>query len=150
MMDQEKLRNIAEICAEQLQAHLVDLTTHQHRHNLMIEVFVDTDKGVATDELAAINRRLGKEFDAFFGAEQSFSLTVSSPGLERPLEFPWQYNRHKGRQIRMTVGDPEEPRIVEGELLGIENDVVSVQGKKETHAIPLGEILKAVMKISTR
>jgi ribosome maturation factor RimP len=147
-MDQKALKHIAATRAEEYKAHLVDLTTHQHRHNLMIEVYVDTDSGISTGELALLNKVLVKDFDAFFEGEQSFSLTVSSPGLDRPLEHAWQYNRHKGRRIVITAGDEAAPRTIEGTLLGIEDGIVSVQEHDGVHAIGFAEILKAVMNVA--
>lgn len=149
-MDHEILKKIVSESVARQNAHLVDLTTHQHRHNLSVDVYVDTESGISTDELARINRTLVGEIDAFFEGEQAFSLTVSSPGLDRPLAHAWQFIRHRGRRIAITIGDPPVERIIDGTLLGIEDDAVSVQTAKGVESVPRSEISKAVMHVSTR
>jgi len=56
----------------------VDILVRGQRNNLVIEVYVDGDRGVDTASCAEINRALGKDLDAGVLSGEPFTLTVSS------------------------------------------------------------------------
>jgi len=47
-------------------------------------VFIDGDTGVDAEACAEISRPLGKLLDEGVLRDESYELTVSSPGLDRP------------------------------------------------------------------
>jgi len=78
--------------------------------------------------------------------EGKYVLEVSSPGVERPLRTPADWQRFAGRRARLTsvaVGG-----MVEGEIVGLEDDAgqavaVVRDDKGETHRAPIDGIREA-------
>lgn len=71
-----------------------------------IQVFVDGDEGIRIDRCAAVSRSLAAALAQHpeYGP-MSFSLEVSSPGLEHPLKLLRQYRKNVGRKVEVVMSD---------------------------------------------
>ena len=111
-MTEETLKNILENAIEQSNVRFVDLVLRGNRGGAVLEVFVDTERGVSADELAEVSRSLGDVLEAQDLVKGRYTLIVSSPGLDRPVRFPWQYTRHIGHSVEaIVVRDGSEMEI---------------------------------------
>jgi ribosome maturation factor RimP len=70
-----------------------------------IEVFLDTDSGIAIDQCAAISRRLEKHLDESSLVPENYVLEVSSPGMNNPLKVPRQFKKRIGRVLEIWTTD---------------------------------------------
>lgn len=66
--------------------------------------------GVTVDDCAAVSRELSALLDVHEFGNRRYLLEVSSPGLDRKLYRPEDYERFRGRLARLTflVGDDAE------------------------------------------
>lgn len=88
-----------------------------------IKVFIDGDNGVTIEKCVRINRKLYKliEEGAFY-PEGDFSLEVSSPGIDEPLQMTRQYTRNIDRFVEVVFTDGT---IKEGKLLQVaDSDII--------------------------
>lgn len=67
-----------------------------------ISIYVDSMKGVTLDECIAVSRFLEHRLDRNV---EDYELEVSSPGLDRPLKLPMQYEKNTGRQLEVVKRD---------------------------------------------
>jgi len=76
-----------------------------------------------------------------------YTLEVSSPGMDRALRTPAEYERFRGRLAKITTTEPvEDEKFFEGRLAGFEDGKVRVELKgKVTRVVelPLEKIRKA-------
>ena len=63
-----------------------------------IEVLVDSPQGVDLDQCAAISRAVESGLDRDV---EDFELTVSSAGLDLPLQVPQQYLKYIGKEVEI-------------------------------------------------
>lgn len=73
---------------------------------LKVTILLDSDTGITIDECARISRQLGAqldEIDLFEG--RAFTLEVSSPGVDFPLQSPRQYRKNIGRSLHVLLDD---------------------------------------------
>ena len=77
-----------------------------------------------------------------------YTLEVSSPGVERKLLKPRDYERFQGKKARITLREPVEGRKNwEGTLAGFTEGVVTLEtGPGNARQIPLEQIHKANLK----
>lgn len=83
----------------------------------------------------------------------SYTLEVSSPGLERKLSKPKDFERFVGQKAKIVLREPvENQRRWEGKLAGISEGVVALEvaalepaGGKVIH-FPLAQVQKANLK----
>lgn len=120
MRPDPRLLALAEDIAQRHNAHVVDLVQRGTPSRQVVEVYLDNETGVTVDLCSGVSRDLIAAVDAGRIVEAGYRLEVSSPGIDRPLRFPWQYQKHAGRQLRVRLRTTEGPREVRGELLRVE------------------------------
>jgi ribosome maturation factor RimP len=123
-----------------------------------IVVYLDSIKGITLDECLAVNRFLDSRLDRNM---EDFEVEVSSPGLDKPLKLPVQYEKNTGRLLDVIRSDGSK---ITGKLQGISGDVIHLEtevvikdtetGKKKAetrmHEIRLEEIKTAKVVISLK
>jgi ribosome maturation factor RimP len=76
--------------------------------------------------------------------EGAYQLEVSSPGPDRPVSKPVDFNRFKGHQIRIQTHSPVNGRRkLTGVLEGIVDDIVTLRMEDRSVAIPYSQITHA-------
>ena len=75
-----------------------------------------------------LSRALSAVLDVEDPIPSSYTLEVSSPGIDRPLTRPKDYARWAGHLARLETAEPVEGRRrFKGTLLGLEGDVVKLR-----------------------
>lgn len=80
--------------------------------------------GVTVDECATVSRALEPWLDAHEGLSRRYVLEVSSPGVERPLVRPRDYERFRGERVAVTGHEVllDRSTRLEGELVGLQDE----------------------------
>lgn len=92
----------------------------------VLRVAVDKDGGVDMDDVAEATRVVSDLLDdSDVLGSQSYTLEVSSPGVDRPLTLPRHWRRNRGRlvKVRPLEGEPVTGRIAESDESGVVLDV---------------------------
>lgn len=78
--------------------------------------------GVSVDDCTRVSRAIEAYLDEAAELSERYTLEVSSPGVERPLLRPRDFERFSGREIAVKTVDrlPNGAKRVEGELMGLE------------------------------
>jgi ribosome maturation factor RimP len=147
-MDKQKLEDIIQKVVEEEKMLLVDLELHGSDKNPKIYVFADTMRGITIAECEKLSRKIQEKLESSEFAGLNYSLEVSSPGLDRPLRYDWQYEKNIGRQLRITYEDGEHKATIEGELTGIQDGIITIKTKKQELEIALNHIIKSRVLIS--
>ena len=98
----------------------------------LLRIFIDTPRGITVEDCARVSNHLTRAF-AVEGIEYE-RLEVSSPGLDRPLKRPEDFERFAGRDASVKLKLPREGRRrFEGRLVGVEDGkvVLDVEGKRQ-------------------
>ena len=91
-----------------------------------IVVHLDGDQGIPIDTCAEVSRALSAQLEEQEVVEGPYTLEVSSPGLDQPLQLPRQYVKNVGRTVKVTWG---EQQTTTGELLRASDEQIVVQEK---------------------
>jgi len=113
----------------------------------ILRIFIDKDGGVSVENCASTSRYLSEELDKEENAnliDGSYTIEVSSPGLDRPLKTKRDFERNLGRRLRIT----QNGKLIKGVLKsvnGVSIVLETANGKKPaTEAcIQVSEILTA-------
>ncbi|QMU56094.1 MAG: ribosome maturation factor [Candidatus Mycalebacterium zealandia] len=115
-----------------------------------VSVFVDKPGGVNIAECADLSREIGVLIDIEEIMQSPYTLEVSSPGVERPLTKPTDYDRFSGRRAKVRTKDAlEGRRVFTGRIEGIESGFVKLLDEEsdgEVFSIPFDGIEKANLK----
>src|SRR5580704_5369031 len=82
-------------------------------HGSQLTVFVDREGGVGLDELGDVTKDVSAVLDQIDPLPGRYTLTVSSPGLERRLRTPAHFARAVGETItvRLDAGTADVRRL---------------------------------------
>ena len=65
---------------------LVEISVKRQNRRILIDVLADKPRGgITVSECAALNKFIGEEIEKKNLVEDSYVLSVASPGLDRPL-----------------------------------------------------------------
>ncbi|NLY11460.1 MAG: ribosome maturation factor RimP [Firmicutes bacterium] len=127
---------------------IVDVEYVKEGSQWVLRVYIDKPGGVDLDDCSEINDALNEVLDEVDPIPGSYTLEVSSPGLERPLKKEQDYVRFAGRLVNVRTYSPiNSKKEFEGILLGLEDNVVRLKINGELVDIPLEKIAKARLAI---
>ena len=115
----------------------------------IVRVFIDKPQGVTHDDCSAVSNYLGTMLDVEDFIHASYTLEVSSPGLERGLYKRADYERFSGSNAKLKTRQPiAGQRNFRGRLLGVAGDEVVFEDRTNGRVqIPLELITKANLEV---
>ena len=114
------------------------------------------------EDCAALSHRVSDAIDALEEAGEvlisdAYRLEVSSPGIDRPLTRPKDYVNWAGHEARVQlvnpvdVGSGGDRKSLQGELLGLEGDMVVLEDKKSGRvSFPLSDVHSAKLVLTDK
>jgi ribosome maturation factor RimP len=150
--DEGLIANITAMCDKAAAASNVELVEVELRGSgkaRLLRVYIDKPGGVTHGDCENVSELVGAlldEADAL--ADDSYTLEVSSPGVERKLTKPRDFERVIGQKVRVSLREPVDARkLLEGKLAAFADDTLSVETAPGTVlAVPLRLVQKANLK----
>ncbi|MDP3722211.1 MAG: ribosome maturation factor RimP [Candidatus Omnitrophota bacterium] len=137
----EPIRAFVEPLLAEHQMELVELTCRFHGGQRLIRLLVDCVGGVTLHQCARVNQRISQQLEAANLIEGSYTVEVSSPGLDRPLVSRRDFERAIGEDLRVEA-EREPGRITEvmGMLLAVQPEAVVLKTSSGNVTIPLAQL----------
>lgn len=146
----EKVTRLTQPILDELGLELVDLEYRQHGREWFLRLFVDKEGGVTLDDCAEFSREVSMILDVEEVIPVAYRLEVSSPGLDRPLKKPSDFERFKGELVKIKAKELLDPdgrghrrKTFVGQLLGLEDGLVRIEQtdrKGGVISLPLDEL----------
>ena len=142
-LNTEEIRKAIQKTADEMNIEIVDIECKISK-NPSLTIFCDTEDGIDLNTLEVFHRTIEPildDIDVSSGA--SYTLNVSSPGLDRPLKTERDFERALGEEVEVKLFAPMTGRKnFECVLTGYDkNNVTLKEGEKE-FKIPLNKIAK--------
>src|SRR6266699_3865513 len=114
----ERVREIAERVAASSGLEVVEVELRGGGKARMLRIVIDKPAGVTHEDCANLSREVGTILDVEDAVPGgSYTLEVSSPGLDRKLVRPADYERFTGSRVKLTTRNPVNGnRLFEGKL----------------------------------
>jgi len=145
----ERITSIGERSAMGTDIEIVEVQLKGAGKSRLLRVYIDKPGGVTHGDCEIISERFGKLLDEEDPIpDTSYTLEVSSPGIERRLSKPRDFERVVGQKVRLAVQPPgENRRQVEGRLAQFANGALEVElAPGNLVRIPLDTVQKANLK----
>jgi ribosome maturation factor RimP len=145
----ERLTGLGERAATGTDIEMVDIQLRGAGKARLLRVYIDKPGGVTHEDCALISERLGKLLDEDdVIPDDSYTLEVSSPGVERKLSKPRDFERAVGQTVRLAVQEPGQPRTsLTGKLAEVANGTLALEvGPGNVLHVPLEQVQKANLK----
>jgi ribosome maturation factor RimP len=146
------LRRIEDIVAPTVAGMGYELVRVAMSRGGTLQIMIEPADGRPMDveDCATLSRALSAVLDVEDPIPGSYTLEVSSPGIDRPLTRPKDYVRWSGHVARLETAEPiDGRRRFKGTLLGLSDDLVKLRlddGKEA--AVPLASITKAKLELT--
>jgi ribosome maturation factor RimP len=117
-LEVEQVRKIAERVAASSGLEVVEVELRGGGKARMLRIVIDRPAGVTHEDCANLSREVGTILDVEDVVPgSSYTLEVSSPGLDRKLIRPADYERFTGSRVKLTTRQPlNGNRHFEGKL----------------------------------
>jgi len=123
---------------------LVEVEFGQHGSRWVLRIYIDKEGGVTIDDCAAVSQFLSPLLDKLDFIEGSYVLEVSSPGIDRPLRKPEDFQRFVEEKVRVLTRTPVEGRKrFSGRLASLEDGLLTIDCGGKAYRIHIENVQKA-------
>jgi ribosome maturation factor RimP len=153
---EEEVRGIAARVAAGYGLEIFDVRYRREGTGMVLRIQIDrpgpaasAEESVSVEDCANVSRDLSAILDVEDVVPASYTLEVSSPGLDRPLRRAEDYTRFAGRRAKLVVREPIDGQsFFRGVLGGVDGDAVLIDGEdRRRHRVPLSVITRANLEV---
>jgi ribosome maturation factor RimP len=132
----ERVQGIAERVAIDHGLELVHAEVAGPDNKPIVRIYIDKPNGVTHQDCSEVSLHVGTVLDVEDFIHSSYTLEVSSPGLERGLYKRGDYERFAGRLAKIRTRRPiNGQRNFRGRLLGIDGEEVLFEDRTSGRVI---------------
>jgi ribosome maturation factor RimP len=159
-----RVRDRAERVAQSYGLEIFDVQLRRESAGTVLRVFIDRpDPGKPTtpdeDSIGIEDcQRVSRDLSALLDVEEedleepalgeTYTLEVSSPGLDRPLRNDADYRRFTGRLAKLVTSEPVNGQSAfAGRLAGMDGGDVLLHEGRKVHRVPLARIKRGRLDV---
>ena len=106
----DAVKAVGERVASRHGCELVDVEIKRGSGAALVRLFVDKTGGIGVDDLKLLSQEVSAILDVEDPVQSSYTLEVSSPGLDRPLVSARDFERNVGRLLQVHCTEPVDER----------------------------------------
>jgi len=151
-----QIRIIAERVASSRGLNVWDVQSRREAVGHVVRVIIDRpgpastpEDSVSIEDCEQVNREMSTILDVEDPLPFTYTLEVSSPGLDRPLREPADYARFAGRMAKVVLSEPvDKQKAFHGRLRGVEGAHALIEAPNgRVHRLPLGLITRGRLEV---
>ncbi len=118
--------------ADSLGLELWDVKLVKEGDSLILRLIIDKEGGVTMDDCVNLSHAVDEPLDELDPIDESYSLQVSSPGIERKLERDWHFKKYIGSKVMFKL-----PKAVNGKknfkgtLIDYDNGIITIDAGED-------------------
>jgi ribosome maturation factor RimP len=137
----EQLRRLVQETVESQGYELVDVELKGGGKNSVLRIFIDAPAGISHRDCELVSEQVGTVLDVEDLIPFSYTLEVSSPGLERKLVKESDYTRFDGKLARIqTRISLNQQKVFRGRLTGFHDGKIRLE-------LPKGDLLEIPLDV---
>ncbi len=122
------VERIAIRLAEELGYEWIDLELVKEPAGRFLRFYIDKEGGISLDDVEAFHRRIQPHAE---NIDYDY-MEVSSPGIDRPLKKPCDFERAQGKEIEVKLYKPlDGAKLFTGILIGLEDGKIVIEENGE-------------------
>src|SRR5579863_977771 len=144
-----KIEEIAQRVAESEGLELVEVEVKGGGNSRFVRISIDKPEGITHADCELVSQQVGTILDVEDVVPGgSYTLEVSSPGVERKLVKPHDFERFQGKKAKITLRAPVEGRNHwEGTLSGFDDGQIALEVQPgNIIRLPFDQVHKANLK----
>jgi len=154
VQNDELMDRISELCEEATRSTGIEVADIQLRgagKARLLRVFIDKSEGITHADCELVSQRLGKLLDEHdLMPEETYTLEVSSLGVERKLSTERDFTRVIGKPVSLTArSSADKSEHIEGKLVSVNAGQLGIEVRDgEIREVPMEQVLRAKSKFS--
>jgi len=143
--ERSRVRELVRKIVEGQGYELVDVEFKGAGNNSLLRVFIDKPEGVSHEDCELVSEQVGTVLDVEDLIPVSYTLEVSSPGMDRKLFKDADYIRFAGKLAKIQTRIPlEHQKVFRGRLRGLQDGKILLElPKGNSLEIPLDVVQEA-------
>ena len=121
------------------------------RRQVRVQVMAERSdgSGMGVEDCADLSRHISALLEVEDPIDGSYTLEVSSPGIDRPLTKAADYTRFAGHIAKVELRTARENRRrFTGTIKGLDNEAVVLETEEGSVSLPLAEIERAKLVLT--
>jgi ribosome maturation factor RimP len=148
----EIVEDLISAYVEKHNMELVDVEFVKEGPHRYLRVFIDKDEEkISLADCKLVSDYINERIDSIDPIKENYFLEVSSPGIERPLKKPRDFEKNIGQTVQAKLFSPfEGQKIIDGILKSFDDETVTISIKEnEVITIPRDKIslIKPIIQI---
>ena len=140
----EKVTQLIEPTVQALDLELWGVEHASQGKYSVLRIFIEREAGVTIDDCERVSRQASAIFDVEEPIAGEYTLEVSSPGIDRLLFTPQQFQRYRGEEVSVRMRTPVDGRRkFKATLTDVVDDIIHIQVDGSDFELPHGDIEKA-------
>ena len=137
MMNQETKAKISELARTNCRIMGLEMWGVEYFHGpggkkSIVRIYIDSDQGVTIDQCAELSRNLSIVLDVEDIIPGTYTLEVSSPGLNRKFFSPSQLKGFTGQRVRISLKESRYGRKnFSGAIHGVDGENIVVRSDSD-------------------
>ena len=130
-VERDRIREVARQAIESQGYELVELELKGGGKHSVLRVFIDKPDGITHQDCELVSEQLGTVLDVEDLIPFSYTLEVSSPGLDRKLVKDSDYTRFEGKLAKVQTRVPlQNQKTFRGRLRGLQGGNILLESPK--------------------
>ena len=139
--ERSRVRQLVEEVVESQGYELVDVEFKGAGKSSLLRIFIDKPAGISHEDCELVSEQVGTVLDVEDLIPFSYTLEVSSPGLDRKLFKEADYIRFAGKLAKIQTRIPlEHQRVFRGRLRGLQDGKILLE-------LPKGDLLEIPLDV---
>jgi ribosome maturation factor RimP len=142
-----QLKQEIEPVCRKINIFLFDIMVNRDKQQLIVKIIADTEAGITLGQCQQLSEEVSDLIYRRNLITQAYRLEVSSPGIDKPLQFPYEYRRNIGRNLLVVLEQQGVRKEIKGELTDFNEDIIKLKTGDQIIMIPVQDIQRATIKL---
>jgi ribosome maturation factor RimP len=142
------MNKITQIVENYLSSDLILMDISENTRSNFIRVVIDAERPVTLDDTTNLSKKLRNDDELDIRFPEGFRLEVTTPGLDKTLESPFQFRKNIDRKLMINFSNGDWTQTITGTLIDANDTCVYIRDSDQEFSLRYDQINSAIVLIS--
>ena len=143
-----EMNKITQIVENYLSSDLILMDISENTRGNFIRVIIDAERPVTLDDTTNLSKKLRNDDEMDIRFPDGFRLEVTTPGLDKALESPFQFRKNIDRELKVTFSNGDGTQTITCTLIDANDTCVYIKESGQEFSLRYDQINSAKVLIS--
>ena len=143
-----EMNKITQIVENYLSSDLILMDISENTRGKYIRVVIDAERPVTLDDTTNLSKKLRNDDELDIRFPDGFRLEVTTPGLNKALESPFQFRKNIDRKLKINFSNGDGAQSITGTLIDVNDKCVYIRDSGQEFSLRYDQINSAKVLIS--